>query len=84
MGRPHTTIGIANVDTFLIYLRLRTDYTPLVPSTQMPAYPESALSDEDARDIFAYISTFELDAPVVEEIPAFEAILESAGQTLEQ
>lgn len=74
---------VTNEETFLIYLRARTDYTPLVPSTRMPAYPESALSDADARDIYAYIQTFELNAPEVEDIPALQVILESAGEQLE-
>jgi len=74
---------VTNEDTFLIYLRARTDYAPLVPSTRMPAYPESALSDVDARDIYAYIQTFELNAPEVEDIPALQVILESAGKQLE-
>jgi cytochrome c553 len=74
---------VTNEATFLVYLRARTDYTPLVPSTRMPAYPESALSDADARDIYAYIRTFELDAPEVEDIPALQVILESAGKQLE-
>jgi len=74
---------VADVDTFLLYLRLRADYAPLIPSTRMPAYPESALNDGDARDIFAYIQTFELNAPDAEDIPAFQAILESAGRLLE-
>ena len=75
---------IANVDTFLLFLRLRTDYTPLLPSTRMPAYPESALNDADARDIYAYVSGFELNAPEVEDVPALQAILESAGRSLEE
>lgn len=75
---------IADVDTFLVFLRLRADYLPLLPSTRMPAYPESALSDADARDIFAYISGFELNAPDVEDIPALQAILDSAGRPLEE
>ena len=75
---------IADVDAFLLYLRLRSDYLPLLPSTRMPAYPESALSDADARDIFAYISGFELNAPEIEEIPALQAIVESAGRQLEE
>lgn len=75
---------IADVDTFLLYLRARADYAPLVPSTSMPAYTENALSDADARDIYAYISTFELDAPDVEDIPALQAILESAGRPLKE
>lgn len=74
---------IAKVDTFLLYLRLRTDYTPLVPSTRMPAYPESALSDAEARDIYAYVQTFELNAPDVEDIPALQVILDSAGKPAE-
>ena len=48
----------------------------------MPAYPESALNDADARDIFAYIRTFELNAPKVEDIPALQAILESASRPM--
>jgi len=75
---------IADADTFLLFLRLRADYTPLLPSTRMPAYPESALNDADARDIYAYISGFELNAPDVEDIPALQAILESAGRSLEE
>jgi mono/diheme cytochrome c family protein len=75
---------IANVDTFLLFLRLRSDYLPLLPSTRMPAYPESALNDTDARDIYAYISGFELNAPEVEDIPALQEVLESAGRQLEE
>ena len=75
---------VANVETFLLYLRLRADYAPLLPSTRMPAYTESALNDADARDIYAYISTFELNAPDVEDIPALQAILESAGRPLKE
>lgn len=75
---------VADADTFLLFLRLRADYAPLLPSTRMPAYPESALSDTDARDIYAYVSTFELNAPDVEEIPALQAILDSASRPLEE
>ena len=75
---------IANADTFVLFLRLRADYAPLLPSTRMPAYPQSALNDADARDIYAYVSGFELNAPEVEDIPALQAILESAGRSLEE
>ena len=75
---------IADVDTFVLFLRLRSDYLPLLPSVRMPAYPESALSDADARDIYAYISEFELNAPDVEDIPALQEVLESASRTLEE
>jgi mono/diheme cytochrome c family protein len=75
---------VTNEEIFMLYLRSRTDYAPLVPSTRMPAYPESALNDADARDIYAYIQTFELNAPAVEDIPALQVILESAGKQLEE
>ncbi len=75
---------VADVDTFLLFLRLRADYAPLLPSTRMPAYTESALNEADARDIYAYISTFELNAPEVADILALQAILESAGRPLEE
>lgn len=75
---------IADVDTFVLFLRLRSDYLPVLPSTRMPAYPESALSDADARDIYAFISGFELNAPDVEDIPALQEIIESAGRQLEE
>ncbi len=74
---------VAELDTFLTYLRLRGDYSPLLPSVRMPAFPESSLSDADARDLLAYIQTFEDSAPEVEDIPAFQAILDSAGRQLE-
>jgi mono/diheme cytochrome c family protein len=75
---------VADIDAFLLFLRLRADYLPPLPSTRMPAYPESALNDADARDIYAYIETFELDAPDVEDVPALQAILDSAGRQLQE
>ena len=70
---------VENVETFIAFLRLRADLAPLFPTTRMPNYAESTLSDDDARDIFAYIRSFVLDAPRVEDIPALRAILESAA-----
>ena len=66
--------------TFLTFLRLRGDQAPVAPSTRMPNFPVEALSDSDARDIFAYIRTFRLDAPRVEDVPVLRAILESAAK----
>lgn len=74
---------VENLDAFLTYLRARGEFAPLFPTTRMPSYSEDTLSDADARDIFAYIQTFELDAPDVDDIPAFQAILESAGSPRE-
>lgn len=71
---------VENVDAFIAFLRARADLAPLFPSTRMPSYSEAALSDAQARDIFAYVRTFELDAPPVEDVPALRAILESAAQ----
>lgn len=65
-------------EAFIAYLRMRADHQPVLPSTGMPHYPESALSDAEALDIYAYVRTFEPNAPDPESIPAFKAILESA------
>ena len=56
---------VENVELFIAFLRARVDLAPLFPTTRMPNYAESALSDDAARDIFAYIQSFELDAPQV-------------------
>jgi mono/diheme cytochrome c family protein len=75
---------VENVDVFVAFLRLRADLLPVYPTTRMPNYAESALSDADARRIFAYIRTFELDAPEADQIPALRAILESAARATER
>ncbi|HEU4616777.1 MAG TPA: cytochrome c [Gammaproteobacteria bacterium] len=69
---------IANIDVFIAFLRARADQAPTLPSTRMPNFSANALPDADARDIFAYIRTFKLDAPSVEQIPTLVKILESA------
>lgn len=69
---------VENVDVFLAFLRARAGLAPLFPSTQMPSYSQNALDDAAARDIFAYIRTFELDAPSIDDDPTLRAILESA------
>jgi mono/diheme cytochrome c family protein len=75
--------ALANEDNFIRFLRLRADQAPLFPSTRMPNYPENALSDSEARDIYAYIRSFRLDAPDVEDIPTLETIIESASRPYE-
>lgn len=74
---------LANEQNFITFLRLRADQAPVAPSTRMPNFPESALSDDDARDIYAYIRSFRLDAPDVEDIPTLETIIESASRPYE-
>ncbi len=69
---------VADEQTFIKFLRLRADYAPTVPAERMPNYSKQSLSDRDARDIYAYIRTFKLDAPKVEDVPTFRKILELA------
>ncbi len=71
---------IADEQTFITYLRLRADQAPVLPSTRMPNYPVETLSDEDARHLYAYIASFELDAPEIDDVPVFRQILESASR----
>jgi mono/diheme cytochrome c family protein len=68
-------------ETFIAYLRLRADQQPLVPSTRMPSFPQSSLSDADALDIYAYVRSFVLHAPDPKGINAFQKTLESARGT---
>lgn len=67
---------MSNETVFLTYLRGRSDMNPLFPTQSMPNYAATSLSDEDAKDIYAYIRTFRDDPPEVEDIPALKAILE--------
>jgi len=65
-------------DVFLIYLRARGEQNPGFSTQTMPHYPESSLSDEDARHIYAYIMTFVDEPPAVEDIPALQGIVDDA------
>lgn len=69
---------LSSEETFIYFLRQRADQAPLLPSTAMPNYPENSLSNKDAKDIYAYIRSFKLDAPKVEDVPALRRILEEA------
>ena len=71
---------IANEDTFLVFLRQRADQAPLSPSTRMPNFPKEAISDKEAKDIYAFIRSFQLDAPAVADIPTLQKILQSADK----
>ena len=70
--------ALSSEQLFLTYLRLRADQNPVNPSRSMPNYSAATLSDEQARDIYAYLLTLDDEAPELEEIPAFVEILESA------
>jgi len=67
-----------NETVFLTYLRARADQNPVFPNSGMPNYGVESLSDEDAKDIYAFIRTFKDEPPNVEDIPALKAILEDA------
>ncbi len=65
-------------DFFVAFLRLRAEQNPILPSTAMPNYPESALSEADARAIYAHIIGLQSEDPEVEALPLFGAMLEEA------
>jgi lipase chaperone LimK len=69
---------LVSEQVFLIYLRARGEQNPAFSTQTMPHYPESSLSDEDARDIYAYILTFVDEPPAVDDIPALRTIVEDA------
>ena len=70
---------LATPEAFLTFLRGRSNVQPMTPSTSMPSFPASAISDAQARDIYAYIKTFKLDAPEVKDIPLYAKIQASAA-----
>ena len=74
---------LLNEQTFILYLRLRAELNPLLPSELMPNYPESSLSDEEAKDIYAYVRTFRDHAPPLEDIPTLNAVVETASRPYE-
>jgi mono/diheme cytochrome c family protein len=71
---------IATPDAFLTFLRGRASNQPMTPSTSMPSFPEKAIGNAQARDIYAYIKTFKVDAPEVKDVPVFAQIQASAAK----
>lgn len=65
-------------EAFITFLRGRTNVAPIVPSTAMPNFAEGSLSDQKAKDIYAYIRTFKSNAPELKDIPTLNAIVDSA------
>lgn len=66
-------------DTFIAFLRLRANVTPMVPSATMPSFPATTLSDAQARDIFAYVRTFVLHSPDPKQISTLQKIIDSGS-----
>jgi len=72
--------NLSTEQAFLTFLRGRANVAPLAPSTSMPSFAESALSDKQAKDIYAYIRTFKSSAPELKDIPTLNTIVEAAKQ----
>jgi mono/diheme cytochrome c family protein len=70
---------LASPEVFTTFLRARANVQPMTPSTSMPSFPAKAIDDAQARDIYAYIKTFKLDAPELKDVPVFAAIQASAA-----
>jgi len=69
---------MVNEEVFIRFLRQRADRNPILPDNSMPNFGVDALSDEQAKDVYAYIKTLTDDPPEIEEIPTFVKILEAA------
>jgi len=84
IGRKNLANDVSGImfseEVFLAYLRARADLNPLFPTQNMPNYPAVSLSDDSAKDIYAYIRTFEDDPPDVDDIPTLKAILDAAQE----
>lgn len=65
---------------FIQFLRERADVAPEKKATTMPNFAETTLSDQKAKDIYAYIRTFKSNAPPVSDIPTLKAIIQAASQ----
>jgi mono/diheme cytochrome c family protein len=72
--------NLQNEQSFLRFLRARADLAPVNKSTYMPNFAENTLSDEKAKDIYAYIRTFKSNAPELKDIPTLNAIVEAASK----
>ena len=72
---------LASEEAFLRFLRGRATLAPAVSSTSMPSYGASSLSDQKAKDIYAYIRTFTSHAPPLEQIEVMTQILKAASKT---
>ena len=70
---------LSSPEAFVTFLRGRANFAPMTPSTNMPTFPAKAISDAEARDIYAYIKTFKLNSPETKDIPAYAAIQASAA-----
>jgi mono/diheme cytochrome c family protein len=75
---PGRSASLATESTFIAYLRGRANLAPVQPSTGMPNYSATTLSDAQARDIYAYVRTFKSNSPDVNDIAVLKQILSAA------
>lgn len=76
------TSGILSSENlFLRYLRLRADQNPVNPKNTMPNYSVNTLSDDQARDIYAYLVSMDDEPPALEDIAVMQQIIESAERS---
>jgi mono/diheme cytochrome c family protein len=72
--------NLASETNFVAFLRLRADQAPVTPQTRMPNYSENALSDKQAKDIYAYIRSVKSGTPELKDIPTLNSIINSASR----
>ena len=72
--------NLATEPGFIAFLRARANVAPPAPNTGMPNFPESSLSDKQAKDIYAYIRTFKSNAPELKDIPLLNQIVAAASR----
>jgi len=72
--------NLESEESFLRFLRARANIAPVQPSTSMPSFAESTMSDTRAKNIYAYIRTFKSSAPDLKDIPALNQIIKSASR----
>jgi len=70
---------IGDETLFRLFLRLRADQAPDLPSSRMPNFAVEALSDADVHDLYAFIRTLRTSAPKVEDVPTLRRILQIAS-----
>ena len=75
---PGKSANLASESRFTAFLRARANVAPNEPSTSMPNYSVTTLTDAQARDIYAYIGTFKSNASGVDDIPVFRQIRSAA------
>jgi len=78
IGKSST--NLASESNFTAFLRLRGDKAPLTPQTSMPNFPENALNDKQAKDIYAYIRSIKSGTPEAKSIPTFNTIVNAASR----